>query len=91
MKKGVLKKTILKLVSNACKVAQLDDRQATAAHAAAVAGHKAWYGANPLDGVGGISMNPYNVQWAQRCLDDARKHLEHLEATYEFAIETFVE
>ena len=86
-----MKKTILTLVGRAREYAQEADRQAIAAHAAAVAGHRAWDEANPMDGVGGISRNPYNVVSALVRLEDARKHLEHLEATYEFAIETFVE
>ncbi len=90
MKKGVLKKTILELVGNARECAQTADRRATAAHAAAEAGHKVWDDANPMDGVGGISMNPYDVERARTHLETARKRLEHLTATYEFAIETFL-
>lgn len=86
-----MKKTILRLVGNARECAQTTDRHATAAHAAAVAGHKAWAEANLHDGIGGISVNPYNVGHTRASLETARKRLEHLTATYEFAIETFVE
>ncbi len=86
-----MKKTILTLVGNARECAQTADRRATAAHAAAEAGYKAWDDANTMDGVGGISVNPYDVGSAKVRLQDARKRLEHLTATYEFAIETFVE
>lgn len=83
-----MKKTILTLVGNACECAQTADRRTTAAHAAAVAGHKAWEEANPHDV---ISINPYDVGSTKVSLETARKRLEHLTATYKFAIETFVE
>lgn len=84
------KTTILKLVNDAFIRAMREDRRATADHAAAEAGHKVWDQSNPEDGVGGISMNPYNVINAETKMQLARAHHNEMREAYVYAVGTFI-
>lgn len=84
------KSIILKLVRDAQLNAMRTDRRATADHAAAEAGHKVWDKSNPEDGVGGISMNPYNVINAEKRMQEARAHHNTMTEAYNYAVNTFI-
>ena len=44
-----------------------------------------------MDGVGGISLCPYNPEKAKAESEEATAKCEHLEQTYQFALETFLD
>lgn len=90
---NVSKTIILKLVNDALTRAVQEDRRATADHAAAEAGHKVWDRANPEDGVGGISVNPYsadNVIHTEERMQLARANHDTMRTVYEYAVATFI-
>lgn len=84
------KSIILKLVNNDLIRAMTEDRRATADHAATEAGNKAWDKANPEDGCGGISMNPYNVVVSENSMKLARENHNMMRKAYEYAVSTFI-
>lgn len=84
------KRIILELVRDALTRATDKDRREVAHLAATKAGHKAWEAANPEDGVGCPSMNPYNVNRAQEDQEQARKNLITMQQAHDFAVDTFI-
>lgn len=84
------KTIILKLVRDAQLNAMRADRRATAGHAAAKAGAKVWDNCNPKDGIGGISMNPYNVTDAEKMMREARVRYDTMTEAYNYAVNTFI-
>ncbi len=80
------KKSILKILSDNLLNALRADRQATAEHAATLAGWKEWVKYKQEDGI----VNPYNVGLAEEFMHLHRKSHNHMQAAYNYAVDLFV-
>jgi hypothetical protein len=82
---------IVELLRRDLRSAERDHIDAVASMAAAVAGASAWDKANPEDGVGGMSQNPYNVSHAQRQEARTSQKVAEVKAALDYAVDTFIE
>jgi hypothetical protein len=82
---------IVKLVRAAYERAHGDHKRADSERAAAHAGAKAWDKYNDQDGIGGLSLNPYNLNRADEAAIAAGNYLADIREAYEYAVDTFLE
>lgn len=86
-----MKLTILNLIRESLYRAQKVERSALMEAAVAEECYKIWHEHNPEDGVGGISRCPYKPACRNEEAKEAAEKLEHLEKTYQFALEIFLD
>ena len=86
-----IEKTLLRLLDNHRKNAILDEVKATAAHAADVCGHTAWDQANPGDGVGSFSQNPYQPEYRRGIMEKAKEKARHMEEVYQYVLNKVID
>lgn len=66
-------------------------RHTHAEWAAEVGAANAWDSLNTMDGIGGMSQNPYNINHAAKRDNEARIHMLNIKECYDFAVDTFLE
>jgi len=82
---------IVKLVRAAYEQAHEAHKKADVERAAAYAGSSAWDDYHDDDGVGGLSLNPFNLNRVDDAAMATRNHLTNMREAYEYTVDTFLE
>lgn len=85
------KQRIVSLIKWEYDRAEREYRSAIAERAATIAAANAWDDYNPMDGVGGMSTNPYITSNADKRENDARVFALQMQEAYDLAVNTFLE
>lgn len=84
------KQVIVNLVRREYDRALEEYKKAIAERAGCIASANAWNEFNKDDGIGGISMNPYNLNAADQKEERARVFVGQMKQAYELAVDTFL-
>jgi hypothetical protein len=85
-----LAKQIIQILRVKAQDAQDQHIKASCDRDGAIASASAWEQMNPMDGVGGMSLNPYRSDNADKRAMDARNHMETMQEVYDYAVDTFI-
>lgn len=83
--------TIIQILRTKAADAQARYVTAAAEKAGVAASEYAWDQMNPDDGVGGMGMNPYKSDKADKREVDARLFMENMQQVFDYAVDTFLD